>query len=188
MVVDSLGIVESRSIASGAVLADAMMKAADVSLIRAQTICSGRYLIHVSGDRMAVATSVGAAQKMGLSLSGYCTLSNISTEVLEVMKHSRPVSLSGALGVVECRTVTSGIQAADASVKRSNAELARMVLASGINGKSFFVLFGDVASVEEGVSAACEKAGQKLVEAVVLPSPSPDVARAFAGRVAALRE
>ena len=44
---DSLGIVESRSIAAGAELTDMMVKGADVELVKAATICSGRFLIQV---------------------------------------------------------------------------------------------------------------------------------------------
>ena len=58
---DTLGLVEVRSIAAGAELADRMVKAAEVELLRAATICSGRYLILVAGDRQAVDTAVGAA-------------------------------------------------------------------------------------------------------------------------------
>lgn len=179
---DSLGIIESRSIAAGAVLADIMVKAAGVSLVRANTICSGRYMIHVAGDRASVATSVAAAQEAGYALAGSYTISNISKQVLDALSRRIQPSQTGALGVVESRTASSGIEAADKAVKRSTAELARIVTGQGINGKSFFVLSGDVASVEEAVSAAKEALGSRLVEAVVIPSPDAAVRAAFMGR------
>ena len=179
---DSLGIVESRSIAAGAALADIMVKAAGVTLVKAGTICSGRYMIHVSGDRSSVATSVAAAEAAGYSRAGSSTISNVSKEVVEALRRSRPVALHLAIGVVECRKVSCGIVAADKAVKRSLASLARIVTGNGINGKSYFVLAGDVASVEEAVDAARENLGKNLVEAVVLPSPDPEVVSAFVGR------
>ena len=179
---DSLGIIESRSIAAGAVLADIMVKAADVSLIKAGTICSGRYMIHVAGDRAAVATSVSAARKAGYALAGSYTISNISQQVVEALKRGVSAAPCGALGVVECRTASSGIAAADKAVKRSTANLLRLVTGQGINGKSYFVLSGDVASVEEAVDAAKENLGKELVEAVVIASPDSTVISAFAGR------
>ena len=51
---DTLGIVDSRSIAAGAELADIMLKAAPVDLVRASVVCAGRFLILVEGDREAV--------------------------------------------------------------------------------------------------------------------------------------
>ncbi len=179
---DSLGIVESRSIAAGAVLADIMVKAAGVTLVKAGTICSGRYMIHVAGDRASVSTSVAAAEGAGYALAGSYTISNISSQVIDALK--RPIAMAGhgALGVVECRNVSSGIVAADKAVKRSTALLARIVTGQGINGKSYFVLTGDVASVEEAVDAAKESLGKNLMEAVVIPSPDSSVINAFVVR------
>ena len=176
---DTLGLVESRSIAAGAVLTDAMVKAADVTLVKAGPICSGRYLIYISGDRDAVATSVAAAESSGFGLAGSCSISNISPDVVSALKGHRGAAAGMAMGVVESKTATPGIKAADAAVKRSLATLARLSVASGINGKCFFVLAGDVASVEEGVNAARESLGPKCIEAVVIPSPDACVLKAF---------
>jgi len=180
---DSLGLIESRSIAAGVVLADIMVKAAGVTLLKAGTICSGRYLIHVGGDRESVATSVKAAEEAGYSLAGSYTIGGVSQEVLEVLKRSPTVTHCGAIGVVECRTASSGVAAADQAVKRSTAFLARIVTGNGINGKSYFVMTGDVASVEESVAAARETLGKDLVEAVVIPSPDSSVVNALVRRL-----
>ena len=179
---DSLGIVESRSIAAGAYLADLMVKAAGVTLVKAGTICSGRYMIHVAGDRSSVATSVAAARGAGYSLAGCYTISNISKQVVDALKRGLSVTGHGAIGVVECRTASSGIVAADQAVKRSDVQLARIVTGQGINGKSYFVLAGDVASVEESVAAAKESLGKDLVEAVVMPSPDSSVVNVLVRR------
>lgn len=179
---DSLGIIESRSIAAGAVLADIMVKAAGVTLVKAGTICSGRYMIHVAGDRASVATSVKAAEAADYALAGSYTISNISKQVLDVLKRGLVVTGPGAIGVVECRTASSGIVAADQAVKRSDVQLARIVTGQGINGKSYFVMTGDVASVEEAVAAAKETLGKDLLEAVSIPSPDSSVVKALVMR------
>jgi microcompartment protein CcmL/EutN len=169
---DTLGIVEARSIAAGVELADAMVKVADVELLRASTICSGRYLIQVGGDREAVGTAVALARDAGRPLAGSFVLSNISPQVLRVLKTTTPPEPGEALGVIECRTVSAGIAAADAAVKRSAITLARLVTGQGINGKSYFVISGDVAAVEEAVAAARAVLDSQLIEAVVIPRPS----------------
>lgn len=180
---DTLGVVESRSIAAGIELADGMVKAANVLLVRASTVCSGRYAIYVTGDREAVGTAVDFARKSNRALAGSFVISNISPQVLEVLKHSALAREGEALGVVECRTVSAGVMAADSAVKRSAIRLLRLVTGQGINGKSFFVAAGDVASVEEAVGAAKEVLGRNLVEAVVLPRPDATVVQAVTNGV-----
>ncbi|WP_320007248.1 BMC domain-containing protein [Maridesulfovibrio sp.] len=176
---DTLGIVETISIAAGVRIADAMMKAADVELVRAASICSGRYLIFVTGERAAVAASVQAAENDGSRIKGSFVISSLSPEVAAVLK--KPVVLENvrAIGVIECRTVSSGVVAADAAVKRSGVELARFVSGQGINGKSYFVMSGDVAAVQEAAEAASSSLGNNLVEAVVIPGPDASVVKAL---------
>ncbi len=176
---DTLGLVESKSIAAGVILADGMMKVADVELVRASTICSGRYMIYVSGDREAVETAVGFARESGRSLMGSFVISNVSPQVISVLKKVELAEEGDALGVIESRTVSSGVAAADCAVKRSQIRLLRLVAGQGINGKSYFVISGDVASVEEAVEAARSDLGDRLIEAVVIPRPDPSVVKAI---------
>lgn len=179
---DSLGIVESKSIAAGAALADIMVKAAGVTLVKAGTICSGRYMIYVSGDRASVATAVNAAEATNYRLLGSYTIGGVSKQVVDALNRVSVVSERGAIGVVECRTASSGIVAADHAVKRSVIQLAHIVTGQGINGKSYFVITGDIASVEESVAAVREVLGKDLLEAVVIASPDPSVVNALVNR------
>ncbi len=176
---DSLGIVESRSIAAGVELADMMVKGADIELVKASTICSGRYLIQVSGDVKAVEIAVEIAQNSGRTLAGSFILSNVSDQVVNALKKRSALQKYDALAVVECRTASSGIAAADCCVKRSQISLARLVTGHGINGKSYFVISGDVSSVKEAADAAKSVLGKNLVEIVILPSPSLSVVNAL---------
>lgn len=180
---DTLGVVESRSIAAGVELADAMLKAADVELARACTVCSGRYTIYVSGTKQAVETAVNVARDSERALAGAFVLSRISPQVLDALKRGNAVEEGEAIGVVECRTVSSGIAAADSAVKRADVRIARLVTGQGIQGKSYFVLSGDVASVREAVEAAKMVLNRELVEAVVVPRPEPAVVRALTSGV-----
>ncbi|WP_228721363.1 BMC domain-containing protein [Desulfosediminicola ganghwensis] len=173
--VDTLGIVEVQSIAGGVELADTMMKTADIRLMRAATICSGRYLIFVAGDRAAVSSSVQTARESGRSLKGSFIISNASSELLNVLQRDGQPAEGDAIGIVECRSVAAGIAAADRAAKRSAIQLLRLVTGQGINGKSYFVLSGDVASVREATENAEAALGKNLVEAVVIPRPDASV-------------
>ncbi len=180
---DTLGIVETISIARGAKLADEMLKAAQVVLVRASTVCSGRYTIYVGGDRQTVETAVDHARESDVSLMGSYVISGISDQVLAVLKRSVHPEYIEALGLVECRSVSAGVAAADSAVKRSAITLTRLVTGQGINGKSYFVISGDVASVEEAIEAAKTALGKNLIEAVAIPRPDPSIIKALTSGV-----
>ena len=184
---DTLGIVESKSIACGVELADGMVKAGDVTLVRASTICSGRYTIYVSGERAAVESAVRFAvdstTDSGRSLMGSFVISQISKQVTDALKQGSLPEKGDAIGVVECRTVVAGINAADKAVKRAMVKLLRLVAGQGINGKSYFVLSGGVDAVREATEAAKEALGHYLIVAVVIPRPDSSVVSALTGGV-----
>ena len=175
----TLGLVETKSIAAGVQVADQMMKQAEVSLVRAGTICSGRYLIHVAGEREDVKIALSAARESGVSLAGFFLISNISSQVLAALKGRDAAEKHHALGLVECRTASSGIAGADAAVKAAGVILAKLVTGQGIMGKSYFVLAGELASVEAGNEAAVSCLKKHLINTVVIPSPDESVMKAL---------
>jgi microcompartment protein CcmL/EutN len=175
MTPDTLGLVESRSIAAGVLLSDRMVKAAQVSLLKAKTICAGRYFIQIAGDRAAVETAVGVAENSDTPLAGSFIISRVHPALIESVGSCREILPGDALAVVECRTAVAGVMAADQALKKADVQLARLVTGQGISGKSFFVLNGEVAEVEEGVAAARQALGKKLIEAVILTAPDAAV-------------
>ena len=180
---DTLGVVEMQSIAAGAEAADAMVKSANVELLRASTICGGRFLIYVSGDRKAVETAVDSASLGHRRIIASFVISQVSPALVESLKKTSPSAAGEALGVVESRIVSACLNAADAAVKKADVRLLKFVAGHGIMGKAYFVLGGDVAAVRESVTAACESLGEKLIESVVIPSPAEAVAQALSGGV-----
>lgn len=46
---DALGVIELNSVAAGIEAGDAMLKAANVSLLSAQPVCCGKYIVMVQG-------------------------------------------------------------------------------------------------------------------------------------------
>ncbi len=168
---NSLGLVETKSIAFGIGLADEMVKCADVELLRAKTICSGRFMILVSGDRSAVGAAMGPVVEAGGNISSRHLLSKVSSEVVDVLLKNPQVVESGSLGIIECRNVIMGISRSDSAVKAANVNLIKLVCGQGINGKSYFILNGDVADIEAGVDAAEEMLGKYLLYKKIIPSP-----------------
>ncbi|HPQ15714.1 MAG TPA: BMC domain-containing protein, partial [Bryobacteraceae bacterium] len=62
---NSIGLIELSSIAAGFQVCDAMLKSADVELLLARSICSGKYIVMVRGDVGAVKASIDAGVNAG---------------------------------------------------------------------------------------------------------------------------
>jgi len=82
-----------------------------------------------------------------------------------------------AVGVMEFYSVTASVYGADAAVKAADVELVDVRLGTGIGGKSFVVLTGEVAAVREAVACGVStpNAEGMVLSSVVIPSPHPEL-------------
>ncbi len=177
---NSIGLIELSSIAAGFAVTDAMLKAADVELLLARTICSGKYMVMVRGDVAAVESSVRAGATAGdFSVIDSFVIPNVDEQVFPAIAGTSKVEVLEALGAIESFSVASLIEAADAAVKAANVKLIELRLAMALGGKAFVTMTGDVAAVEAAVSAGAAVVAQKglLVNRVVIPSPRPELLR-----------
>src|SRR5574340_746866 len=135
---NSIGLIELSSIAAGFQVSDAMLKAADVELVLARTICSGKYMVLVRGDVAAVDASVGAGLSTGnFSVIDSFVIPNVHESVFPAISGTNKVDNLEALGVIESFSVASLIEAADAAVKAANVQLIELRLAMALGGKAF---------------------------------------------------
>jgi microcompartment protein CcmL/EutN len=69
--------------------------------------------------------------------------------------------------------------AADAAVKAADVDIIEIRCATGLGGKSFLYLTGDVSSVNSAVEAGIDvlRGTGLILSHVVIPSPSRDIAR-----------
>lgn len=174
----SLGLVETTSIAFGIGLVDEMVKRADVEILKATTICSGRFMILVAGDRAAVGEAMEPVVMAGERIGSQHLLSKVSSQVVEVLAKRHQLLNYRALGIVECRNVIMGISSADVAVKAADVDLVKLVCGQGIKGKSYFILSGDVGDIEAGTRAAEEMLGKYLLNKKIIPSPDGAVLKA----------
>jgi microcompartment protein CcmL/EutN len=171
---NSIGLIELGSIAAGFQAADAMLKAADVELMLARSICSGKYIVMVRGDVAAVDASVAAgAEAGGFSIIDRFVIPNLHDSVFPALSGSSKVDEQGALGVLESFSVASLIEGADAAVKAASVQLIEIRLAMALGGKAFATMTGNVASVQSAVEAGAAVIAEKglLVNKAVIPSP-----------------
>ena len=175
---NSVGLIELSSIAAGFEVCDAMLKTADVDLILARTICSGKYMVLVRGDVAAVRSSVDAGTRAGdFSVIDTFVIPNLDESIFPAISGTTKIEALEALGIIESFSVASLIEGADAAVKAANVKLIEIRLAMALGGKAFVSLTGSVADVRAAVEAGAALIAAKglLVNKVVIPQPRPEL-------------
>lgn len=179
---DALGLIELNSIAAGLQVADAMLKAAQVDLVIARTICSGKYLVIVTGDVAAVQAAVDS----GLNLAegaviDQTVIPRVHPDILPAVSGLNHLFEIKSLGIIESFSVGSLLEAADTAAKSANVEIVEIRLAMALGGKAFVTLTGDVSAVRTAVDAGAvlvEKKGL-LVNKAVIAKPEPGLYRDY---------
>ncbi len=182
--INSIGLIELSSVATGYIVQDTMLKAASIQLLMARTICSGKYLVVASGDVASVQASLLAgAAVAGASLIERRQISRVHPSVLAAISNAVDIDPQGlrSIGIVETFSAASIIEVADAAVKSADVELLRIHLAMALGGKGFVLMTGDVASVQAAVAVGAKVAGDDgmLVGKGVITSPSPELFRDY---------
>jgi microcompartment protein CcmL/EutN len=171
-------LIELGSIAAGFEVCDAMLKTADVELVLARTICSGKYMILIRGDTGAVRAAVEAGSQAGhFSIIDTFIIPNVHPSIFPAISGTAKVEALEALGVIESFSVASLIEGADAMAKAANVRLVEVRLAMALGGKAFASVTGSVAAVRAAVEAGAAVIARKglLVNKVVIPQPRPEL-------------
>ena len=176
----SIGLIELSSVAAGFEVADTMLKAGNVRLLLARSICSGKYMVLIGGDSAAVEAAVeaGAVAANGCLIDSF-TIANVHPEVITALGRTTSAEPDGALGILESFNVATLLQAADAAAKAAAVTLLEIRLAMALGGNAFCTMTGDVGSVQSAVAAGRRLIADAgvLVNAVVISRPHPDVYR-----------
>ncbi len=173
-----LGALEFNSIAVGFKALDEMVKIAPITIIDARTISSGKYLIIFTGD----VASVEYAYRKGIDTG----MGNIVDSLFLPLVHKDVVSAIGtilktvkwdAIGIIETKSIISGIEAADAAAKEAEVKIIEIRLADGFGGKSYVKMTGTLTDVQNSMKAGIAKAKAKdtLVMDTVIPQPHKEI-------------
>jgi microcompartment protein CcmL/EutN len=176
----SIGAIEFSSIGIGYQVQDTMLKAANVQILIARTICSGKYIIVIGGSVSDVESAVrDGAAGAGEALIDQVVIPNVDPSVFQALGQSVVIEpdKAGALGVVETFSGVSMIAAADAAAKAARVTLFRIHIAMALGGKAYCLMTGTIADVTAGVAAAAAEARSRglLVSQVVIPAPSREL-------------
>ena len=145
---DSIGLVELSSVARGYTVEDAMIKAANVKIIMARTICSGKFLVAVAGDSDAVSASLESATRAGRgAIIEKRHITRVHNSIFPAIMGNVALDpdKADALGIIETFSASSIIDVADAAVKSANVTLFRVHLAMALGGKGVISTVANVA-------------------------------------------
>ena len=182
--INSIGLIELSSVATGYAVEDVMLKSASVQLLMARSICSGKFLIVISGD----VTSVEAAVKAGGVAAGAALIerrqiARVHPAVLAAISNAVDIDPRQlrSIGVIETFSAASIVAVADAAIKSADVILLRVHLAMALGGKGFVLMAGDVASVQAAVAAGSKVAAEDgmLVGRSVIAAPSEELFRDY---------
>lgn len=168
----AIGMVELTSIARGIETCDYMVKAAQVDLIRASTVCPGKYIILIAGDTGDVKASMAEGVRRG----GECVvntllLPNVHPQLIPAISMTTQVPQDGALGILEFYSIASAITAADVAAKAANVTLIEVRIGYAIGGKGYVTLTGDVGARPGRQWLPASENAELLVSTSVIPRP-----------------
>lgn len=171
----SIGMVEFNSVAKGIETCDAMVKAANVDILRASTVCPGKYIVIVAGKTMEVKTAIACGKKEGAeNVVDVFEITNAHESLVPAISNTTQVEKVEAIGILEYYSIASAIYAADVAAKAANVTIIEIRTGFALGGKGFVTLTGDVGAVKAAVKAAKNET-DLLVGTSVIPRPSPKV-------------
>lgn len=171
---DAIGFLELNSIAKGIEAVDTMLKAADLQLIMAKASCPGKYYLMISGQVGAVERGMDVGRELGERyVVGDLVIPRIHPSVIRGINMTTVPKAVQALGVIEYYSAAGSIIAADYAVKAADIDILSLQLGTGIAGKSYVVLSGDISSVKTAVEAGVKGAANDaiLINKLVLANP-----------------
>ncbi len=174
--VHTVGMVEFTSIARGCSAVDSMLKAADVTLLKAHSLCPGKYMGMVTGDIAAVQEAVDVACLIGQeTVVDRLVLSNLHPQVIPAITGTTHIKKKDAVGILEFFSVATAVTAADLAAKAADIELIEVRLGFAIGGKALVLFTGEVSAVDAALEAGAKAAKENglLVEKTVIPRPHP---------------
>ena len=175
----AIGIVELNSIAAGIFSTDAMVKKAQVKVLKSSPVCAGKYVILINGDEADVFEAMESGLATAKNFVVYdIIIYNIHHFVAPAILGITEIKKLDSIGVLETFSVASTIIAADAAAKEAQVELIDIRLANGLGGKSYFTMTGELYDVQSAIKRAKETAQEKgmYVNDTIIAIPHKDMA------------
>jgi len=155
---EALAVLECESIHRGLEAIDGMAKEARISILAAEPMPPGRFLIVVGG---AVA-EVDSSYRRGCDLAGplhdRLFLPEVAAGVVEALRPGPRPGPVDSLGLIETWSVSGCLDGSDRAVKGAAVRCLQLHAARGIAGKAFAVFEGRQDMVEAALELASSQA------------------------------
>lgn len=158
----AIGMLEFKTTPTGMKAADMMVKTADVSIVEAQTVCPGKYLVIISGTLSSVKAAIEVAgTEFAVNTIDSFILGNPHEDIFPAIYGGTEIGNLESIGIVEGYNAASIIEAADLAAKTAVVKLIELRIAKGMCGKSYLLLTGEISAVEAAIQKATEFVGEK---------------------------
>ena len=178
----AIAVLEVASIVRGLTVVDAMVKRAEVQLLRADPVTPGKYVIVICGQVGDVeeALQAGEVAAGGTELD-VLFLPDAHPAIVPALTSVSTPPVDGSLGALEFSTVAATLLAAERALKTCDVTLAAMHWARGVGGKGYLVFTGEQHEVEAALDAGYEAVEPRLrIGRELIANPHPDVDWALA--------
>lgn len=177
---DALALLEIASIARGYRALDALVKESPVTVVEANLVEPGKFLVLYGGG----VAEVEAAHRVGREVADgdlldEVLLPGVDPRIWKGIAGAVDLGEPDTVGIVEGLSVATVLDAADRSLKNAMVELMGLRIQPGLGGKSFYVVKGEQYDVEAAleVGAATLAARERLVRVERIARPHPDFVR-----------
>jgi len=172
----TLGIIEFSSISKGIECADKMIKSAVVEVLILRHICPGKFLVIFAGDTENIKEALKDAEKDMNKIVETGIILNAHKDLIYSLSKRAKIDDIESIGIFETSTVTSALLSLDNALKKSDVKLVKLILGNGIGGKSYYVISGNISSVEEAVKASYNSINpKKLIYKTIIAHPDKDI-------------
>ncbi|MBK9371304.1 MAG: BMC domain-containing protein [Deltaproteobacteria bacterium] len=178
MLGDALGLVELGSLARGYRALDALTKRSPVTVLEANLVEPGKFLLLFCGGVAEVEEAMSAALAVADgALIDQLLLPFAHAALLPALAGHVQVGSPDTLGVVEGRTPAATLLAADRALKDADVRLCGLRVSPGLGGRGVFVIAGVQHDVEAGLAAATAQLNARgaFFAAELIPRPSDEL-------------
>ena len=173
-------ITEFKSVSRGIQVTDSMTKSAKINILQASTLCPGKYLTIIEGQISALNSAEKIAETGGgRHLFSSSLVSNIDEKITGAIAGRLADPDSGAICIIEGPQMADLVSSSDIAVDSAPVEFIEYRLARGCGVASFYIMTGELSSVNEAAENAARylKGRGSLLAYRIIPGPDRQVLR-----------
>jgi microcompartment protein CcmL/EutN len=171
----AVAVIELASLARAVVVLDQIVKRSPVRIHTAARVSPGKFLILVQGGVAEVEEGfeAGLTAAEGV-LVAKLLLPQAHVALLDALEQSYPDVAIDSLGLFETYTASAALESADAALKATGVDIVGLHLCTGIGGKGYWAVSGQLHAVEAAIETAhrtIEQAATVTGEVIARPHP-----------------